>query len=67
MDNKYMIQMAEARGLFGSASQAMAKKSAKNAKAKKQERPPSPTHKPKKKAKHIEVLKYLISFNVNFT
>lgn len=59
--------MAEARGLFGSASQATAKKSAKNAKAKKQERPPSPTHKPKKKAKHIEVLKYLILFNVNFT
>lgn len=51
-----MIQMAEARGLFGIGNQPSAKKSSKSSKTKKQERPPSPTQKPKKKTKQIEVL-----------
>ncbi|GJQ86998.1 hypothetical protein Trydic_g12581 [Trypoxylus dichotomus] len=55
MDNKYMIQMAEERGLFGSTAQSTSKRSVKTPKTKKTERLPSPTQKPKKIAKQIEV------------
>nr|XP_022919919.1 uncharacterized protein LOC111428573 isoform X2 [Onthophagus taurus] len=54
MDNKYMIEMAESRGLFGKANPD--KKTSKGAKTKKPvEAVSSPTNKPKKKVKQIEI------------
>lgn len=60
MDNKYMIEMAEARGLFGKNNANRSKATAKE-KAKKQEKPSSPLEsKTRRKGKDIEVI-YLIN------
>lgn len=69
LDNKYMIQMAEVRGLFGSNSNTSGRtKGSRGSKSKKQEkRPASPVPvKTKRKTKYIEVSFSIISPTVRF-
>lgn len=62
LDNKYMIEMAESRGLFGSSNLNTARgKGTRGSRTKKQEAAPAPASKTRKKAKNVEVDEFVVA------
>lgn len=66
MDNKYMIEMAENRGLFGDTSNTSGRTKSRSSKKKQERKVASKPVKSKKRIKAIEVIKLTFNESIKF-